>query len=341
MRAFPNVTVSDEGSFNFRDGLIFRLSPELGGLTKLTAYSRLSKVGWNVIDFGFEAFVHRSPELGHVVFVGLHTKEAKIKKTLGIPKLFSRKEFEAYVFSLQEEVLQQKARIQNETNILIHDLRRLSQSIYHAAVAARDDLVSGNLSQTQDRIENVIAAQGMLRIRTDVLDFAGNPNLLVPPSSIPIYKRVHKVVRSFTPYAEGRNISIRMRGNSRGTSLGPDAFEIIPYVIIDNAIKYSPRNSTVEVSVYENRQMIDVAVTSLGPVIASDEEERIFDEHFRGRAAKERDLTGNGVGLFLAKKLVEQFNGRIKVKQELASIPTEKGICRDTTFLVTVPKAYN
>ena len=337
MFSVPALIVDHDGKFVFEDGLLSKLVPELGGTAKLSMYAKLVKSGWHKIDYGYSAFVQKLPSGEKNIFVGLNPIDVKPTKKLEVPCYFSKADFENYVRSMMEAEMRYEAKAQEDLNMLVHDLRRLSTSIYHSATSARDSIESKDYENALVRIENAIAAQQMLRIRTEVLDFAGNPDLLHEERHVPIYRRVDKVVRSFSPSAERKNIELLLTGNSFARGLGPDVFEIIPYVLIDNALKYSPRESEVKVSVYETSSSVEIVVDSLGPDIEPAERDQIFQRGFRSEAARSREVSGSGIGLYLAKLLVEKFRGTIGVEVCGPLLTSKVGSCRSILFSVSIP----
>ncbi len=225
--------------------------------------------------------------------------------------------------------------------MLVHDLRRLSTAIYHSSQEAFEliapiEHLHPNLREAKVRIENVIGAQSILKIRTDVLDYSGNPDVFDEDRSVPLYRRSDKVIKSFTAFAAKKNIRLHKTGASFGEARGPNAFEIVPYAILDNAIKYSPYNNDISISFREAAGYFELSVTSVGPKIDGAEIEEIFQKGFRGRFARTSGLPGSGIGLFLAKKLVERFRGTISVATSGEYLIDQQKMS-DVTFRVAIP----
>ncbi len=85
--------------------------------------------------------------------------------------------------------------------------------------------------------------------------------------------------------------------------------------ILDNSCRYSPPDSTIEVLGETNSEFLVVSVCDHGTGIEIDEQPRIFDKFFRGK--KSRDLIpGSGLGLSIAKRIVEAHGGRIWVESK-------------------------
>ena len=78
--------------------------------------------------------------------------------------------------------------------------------------------------------------------------------------------------------------------------------------LVENAVKYAPSGSTIELSASASDQEIVVEVADRGPGIPSGEEARIFDKFYRGRFAREG---GVGLGLTICRGIVEAHSGRI------------------------------
>ena len=338
MFSIPILIVEPSGEFKFSDGYLHKLEPDLCGSSKLAAYARLLKPGWHNIDFGFLAYSVQRGEGRYWIFPGLAPREANLKRKYRKGgQDYSKSDVERFVRAIVEFRLEERSTIKSDFDFLVHDLRRLSTTIYHAAEEAKDAVNAGNRFNAIQLIDNIIGAQSMLKIRTDVLDYTGNPNADHQVSSVPVYRRTDKVVRSFGPFAAKRNIRINISGSSFATSLGPNVFEIIPYVILDNAIKYSPANSEIEVVFQENAETISIEFKSLGPPIEKNELDSIFAEGHRSRAAQRSGISGSGIGLYLARQLVAQFGGTLTASCGDDAFSYTGGDFADITFCVRVP----
>ena len=332
----PSLISTPDG-MNFSDGLLFKLPPDLGGARKLRSYANIEKIGWHSIDYGHSMFVHRSEELGFVRFIGILPQGSKAVRGVGMPHPFSKSDFERYVESLVESEIKTRERIKEELSLLIHDLRRFSNSIYQNAVATKKAIYDGEGQEAALKIDNTLAAQAMLSIRTDILDITESSDVQLDETKVHVYRKFHKVVNSFKPGCSLKNIDITISGSSHSVTLGPDCAEIIAYILIDNALKYSPSNHKIVVSVLEAEKYISVSVTSLGPLVEKDELELIFEKGYRSRAARKVEANGTGYGLYLAKSLVSRFKGKITAEQFGDTIKTSRGELRDCTFKVLFP----
>ena len=82
--------------------------------------------------------------------------------------------------------------------------------------------------------------------------------------------------------------------------------------LVDNADRYSPPHAPIRVSARLAEDTIVLSVSDSGPGVPLDEQSRIFDKFYRGRHSA-RFPGGTGMGLSIAKGIVEAHGGRISV----------------------------
>lgn len=100
-------------------------------------------------------------------------------------------------------------------------------------------------------------------------------------------------------------------------------------ILIDNALKYSPANSTVHVAIIKRKHMAGFAVTNEGDGIPADKLPHIFDRFYRADTSRTSgQRSGFGLGLSLAKKIVELHDGELTVTS---------AVSQETTFRVLLP----
>ncbi|MBX5438715.1 MAG: two-component sensor histidine kinase, partial [Thermoflavifilum sp.] len=83
--------------------------------------------------------------------------------------------------------------------------------------------------------------------------------------------------------------------------------------LIENAIKYSPKGSTVEVNLHKDQAMAIVSVADEGSGIPDAEKAKIFDRFYRIGNENTRKTKGTGLGLYLTQKIVQEHRGMIRV----------------------------
>ncbi len=108
-----------------------------------------------------------------------------------------------------------------------------------------------------------------------------------------------------------------------------DLLNIILANLINNAVKYSPCQSSIAVNAAAEGKEVHLMVKDEGYGIPPEEMDNIFEEFYRTRHARELERDGTGLGLPIVKRAVESLNGRITVYSEV-----DKG----TTFHIFFPR---
>ncbi|GEN88228.1 HAMP domain-containing histidine kinase [Oceanobacillus sojae] len=94
-----------------------------------------------------------------------------------------------------------------------------------------------------------------------------------------------------------------------------DQLKQIPYILIENALKYS--ETDVLVSMYSDAGKSFIQFKDFGEGIASEEQEKIFDRFYRVDRARNRETGGTGLGLAIAKEIIETHSGKITVESDV------------------------
>jgi K+-sensing histidine kinase KdpD len=102
----------------------------------------------------------------------------------------------------------------------------------------------------------------------------------------------------------------------------------VVYTLLDNAAKYSPENSAVKITARRLSEAVEIAVTDEGIGITPELRTRVFDKFFRA-ARDQKTAEGLGLGLSIARAIVEAHNGKIWI--------TDGDCERGTKVIFTVP----
>jgi signal transduction histidine kinase len=86
--------------------------------------------------------------------------------------------------------------------------------------------------------------------------------------------------------------------------------------LLDNAIKHSPPNSEISLTMRRTSDRFEIAVTDSGPGIPATEHRRIFDRFYRLGSELRRETAGVGIGLSIVQHIVEGHRGDIQVESE-------------------------
>lgn len=111
-------------------------------------------------------------------------------------------------------------------------------------------------------------------------------------------------------------------------NIDPDKIRLAVQNLVDNAIKYTPPDGTVTVRVTEDQNQLIFSVRDSGVGIPVDQQGRIFSKFFRADNVIRMQTDGSGLGLFIAKNIVENHRGTIWFE-------SQEG--RGTTFYFSLP----
>jgi len=131
------------------------------------------------------------------------------------------------------------------------------------------------------------------------------------------------------PIAESKGISINRDLSLDLAYLGDEVFlQELAIIFLDNAIKYSPSNTEVRVRLERVDDQVWITFDDQGCGISGEDCDRIFERFFRGRNIGSSESRSGGLGLAIAKAIVEAQGGSIGCNSVLGS---------NTTFTVSLP----
>ncbi len=102
--------------------------------------------------------------------------------------------------------------------------------------------------------------------------------------------------------------------------------------LIDNALKYTPKGSSIDVSAKQRENIIEICVRDNGPGIPEDDLPHIFERFYRVDKGRSRDKGGTGLGLSIVKHIVQLHGGQVRAESKLG---------QGTAFYFTLPQRQN
>jgi signal transduction histidine kinase len=156
-------------------------------------------------------------------------------------------------------------------------------------------------------------------------------------NNIDLNTRIQDLAASFAPKLaeKGLNIALDLPEDSLKVQTEIESFDRILQELLTNACKYSEHDTIVELqAAHQVNQRVDqviIKVTNTGRGISSEEAKFIFDKFRRGKG---RWTPGTGLGLALAKSLVQHLNGTIAVESTQIADSDLSNIC----FTLTLPQ---
>lgn len=208
-----------------------------------------------------------------------------------------------------------------------HDYKQINSQIIQNINVVLEERYDGSDLQAKLQVAThaeraIYWAARFLEEKLNVAKFLLRPEWLDVPSEcrrFRVHGMVMKYVHIYQSFFETRSITLKVLGESHAEIVAnPSACGVIPHTMIDNALKYAPSGSTVEVFVEDQDDggvYLDVAC--YGPELKPGEERAIFRPFFRGEAAKSLAEEGAGYGLYVSQLIAKQhLDATIGVEQD-------------------------
>ncbi len=215
-----------------------------------------------------------------------------------------------------------------------HELR----SPMAAVVSAAKIIVKHHKSRPEviERFGQTIMSEGarMTRLINDFLDLAKIESGSVDwnDSSLDTGNLVEEALHGVEALAVERDVRLAADLCESPPLLYGDSDRLFRVLsnLLNNALKYAPRQGTVTVRLHLQGDQVLFAVDDNGPGIAPEERDKVFDRFHQICAERESGerRTGTGLGLCIAREIVEHYGGRIWVESELG---------KGSSFRFTIP----
>jgi signal transduction histidine kinase len=222
-------------------------------------------------------------------------------------------------------------KIQNDfIAVVAHKFRTPLTGIHWTIDMLQKDMT---LLEKKDLLLEMQKANNRLMEIVDLLvDFAKFDKRLIYASEVVSLADV--VATSFSKYSaaiKNKNIKFSVDSTKEVPEITADKSKIqfVIDMLIDNAVKYTPKDGSISVMFEANNKTVTVKITDSGIGMNFLDSKRIFGYFFRAKNAKLMDTEGLGLGLFTAQNIVERHQGKI-----WASSP---GVNKGSTFFVRLP----
>jgi two-component system sensor histidine kinase BaeS len=210
-----------------------------------------------------------------------------------------------------------------------HELRTPLSNIRGLVEAVRDGVVEADSKTLASIHEEVML---LTRLVEDLQELslveAGQVKLDI--QELDLSAVVRRAIAAVSPRAETKGV--RLQSDLRSSIVVPGDDERLTEVLhnlLDNAINYTPEGGSVSIALEGKEQEAEIRVADTGVGIPPEELPHIFERFYRVDKSRSRATGGSGLGLTIAKRLVEAHGGTLRVESEAG---------RGSTFVVVLPR---
>ena len=231
--------------------------------------------------------------------------------------------FDATAARLQTLVTSERRLLEDISHELRSPLTRLKLAVRLTRTAADTNLALDRVDRETNRITSLVAEiVEMTRMEGDPLAGKREP--------VSLGQVVRETVDDSRVEAQlFRACSIRVEGQLSCTISGdPKLLRRAVENVVRNAIRYSPENAAIDVTLSETADYVTITVRDYGPGVPAVLLAQIFEPFFRVEDARESDTGGIGLGLSIAKRAVQLHHGTIEARNALPGLQVQLTIPR-------------
>jgi two-component system phosphate regulon sensor histidine kinase PhoR len=215
-----------------------------------------------------------------------------------------------------------------------HELRTPISSIKGYAETLLDGAIEDE-KNAHDFLEIICRDSDRLaKLIDDLLDLSriesGKLRMVFLPTDLTdVVKRTLSIVEN---PAKTKAVSIKMESSQNLPKVLADETRLSQVIInlLDNAIKYTPEQGTIIISMHASDKFVQVDISDTGIGIPEKDLARVFERFYRVDKARSRDLGGTGLGLSIVKHIVQAHEGEVWVKSRIG---------QGSTFSFMIPRA--
>lgn len=201
-----------------------------------------------------------------------------------------------------------------------HELRTPLTSIKGYTQTLRYDIADQNFEIAEKHIDIISRnVERLIAIVGDLLQLSslesGGTDLIY--SEVNLKDLTERVFSSLETKRAERKQTIHANFEVNYLEADTQRLEQVLYNLTENAIKYNPPESTIEIQWKKQAKEISLHVVDNGPGIAPEHHARLFERFYRVDSGRTREAGGTGLGLAIVKHIMQRHNGTIRVQSVL------------------------
>jgi len=165
---------------------------------------------------------------------------------------------------------------------------------------------------------NLRDVQKLEQLTNRLLELARNQaTLSLHLETVDIGKIINQAVKQIKRTQNGKNRIVVNDQQIKAMVKGdPLSLELLFITLLDNAVKYSPKNSTIELNLSLQSKKLIINIINQGQSINNQDLAYAFEPFYRSEKTSHNKLAGYGLGLAIAKQIVEGHHGKIYIKND-------------------------
>jgi signal transduction histidine kinase/ActR/RegA family two-component response regulator len=199
---------------------------------------------------------------------------------------------------------------------LAHELRNPLAPIRFALETLKGDAPQATAARARDVIERQV--RQLVRLVDDLLDVSRitADKIQLRREPLDLARLMATAVESITPLANASGHTLDLRLPAQPISIDGDGARLAQVFanVLNNAVKFTPRDGRIWFSADQQADVAIMRIRDTGVGIAADVLPRVFEMFHQGEPVLERSTGGLGIGLTLARRLVEMHDGQIDVR---------------------------
>lgn len=200
--------------------------------------------------------------------------------------------------------------------------RKLKTQGMASARSGAAELIRSLFTSTNSMIQSIEALLEMSRLESGTLEFKATP--------FSLYEMTRKEVDAMQKLAATKNFVLRLHAPAQDRQVEADKTKVRMVIenLMENAIKYSPQGKEIVIAIESAPYHLRWSIADNGIGVEKEIQHAIFEKFFRGDNAKRAHPQGLGLGLYIAKAIVEMSGGNM-------GVISKKG--KGSTFWFTLP----
>lgn len=291
-------------------------------------YKKIEKLddGYYICPSGYTVY-KRQKEDALYFYCGIRVKgyydKKKNKSEFSDLPIVNCKFFEK-ILAHDEEINKLKREFKFEKEVhrdLLHDVRKLDGLVKNKSeeiIVQYGENSDEELRELVQRVRNISAMEEIISCKYATYDLVSNIEIIAMgnKSNVSVYKKFDKVRYILLNY-KSKESRIDFEGTTDFTyKVHLSYFEVLPFLLMENAVKYSRDGHNVKVVFKENGDGLSVIIESYGPYCPKEEIPLLFEKNYRGNVAKRITNEGTGIGLYLVKEICKRHGIIINIETE-------------------------